>query len=468
MKKIIIFIMTAGVIAGTAFVYHNIKSNNAPSMIEMITTADSDETIDIEIQSEIIIETDDTLPNDDIVNAEGKVLRIKAWDEEFKYFIENYCLDLIPDDVSLEWSWFDANESLLSVYQEGLYTELAENDSGFDSNPIDIFFIEPYYALKYTNSEYTLNLKELGITDDDLINCYPYTIDLGTNDYGEFKSITWQASPVVFTYRRSIAENAFGSDDPEYVQSLVSDWESFDKTAEQLFDKGYRMVSGYDDLFRVHSKRTIPWVDANKKIQIDDNLFNWVDRATHYTLNEYNNNTGMWSTEWFDDVNDSSNVFGYFFAPWAIDFMLPLSNTIGDWAVCEGPETNYWGGTMVCVNKNTDNQTLACDVIRRILTDTDNLHSLADNGYLANNMAVMSEYAKTSTSDLLGGQHHNQVYHNAAMKIDVKKATPYDMDLDINFISAFTSYLSGHDDKETALNNFYDYSTEMYPELNYK
>ena len=41
-------------------------------------------------------------------------------------------------------------------------------------------------------------------------------------------------------YRRDIAKEVFGSDDPAEVQKKVADWDTFKATAEELKEKGYQ------------------------------------------------------------------------------------------------------------------------------------------------------------------------------------------------------------------------------------
>ena len=96
-----------------------------------------------------------------------------------------------------------------------------------------MFLIEADYALKYVNSDYTLDVKDVGLTDDDLKDMYQYTKDIATDSKGKLKATTWQATPGLFAYRRSIAKDVLGTDDPDKVQEALSTWDKFDKVAEQ-------------------------------------------------------------------------------------------------------------------------------------------------------------------------------------------------------------------------------------------
>ena len=91
------------------------------------------------------------------------------------------------------------------------------------------------------------------MTSADVANQYKYTKDIMTDSKGVLKGVSWQACPGGFIYRRSIAKAVLGTDDPAKVQEALSSWDKFDAVAAQAKAKGYFMLSGFDDAFRVFS-----------------------------------------------------------------------------------------------------------------------------------------------------------------------------------------------------------------------
>lgn len=60
-----------------------------------------------------------------------------------------------------------------------------------------------------------------------------------------------------------IAKDVLGTDDPAEVQAYLSDWDKFDEVATKAAEKGYKMLSGYDDSYRTFSNNvSAPWVDG--------------------------------------------------------------------------------------------------------------------------------------------------------------------------------------------------------------
>ena len=108
--------------------------------------------------------------------------------------------------------------------------------------------------MKYAQSDMTLDVeKDLGLTEEQMSQMYDYTKQIMTTEEGSIKGVTAFASPVWFTYRRSIAKDVLGTDDPVQVQEYLTDWDKFDEAAVMAKEKGYKMLSGYSDSYRVFS-----------------------------------------------------------------------------------------------------------------------------------------------------------------------------------------------------------------------
>ena len=230
-------------------------------------------------------------PAADAAAEEGKVLNIWCWNDEFQSRFNDYypgvkeiaadkSTTTLNNGVTVKWT-INPNDN--NNYQNKLDEALLKQDSAVADDKIDIFLIEADYALKYVDSEYTLDVKkDVGLTDDDLKDQYQYTKDIVTVD-GVQKGTTWQATPGLFAYRRSIAEDVLGTDDPTEVQAALSDWDKFNDVAEKAAAKGYKMLSGYDDSYRTFPNNvSAGWVDGTT-VKVDPNIMNWVDQTKTYT-----------------------------------------------------------------------------------------------------------------------------------------------------------------------------------------
>ena len=123
--------------------------------------------------------------------AQGKVLNIWCWNDEFQGRFNNYYPEVasiaedkstttLKDGTVVKWT-INANEN--NNYQNKLDEALLSQDSAADDDKIDIFLIEADYALKYVDSDYVLDVKsDIGLTDSDLAGQYQYTKDIVTVD----------------------------------------------------------------------------------------------------------------------------------------------------------------------------------------------------------------------------------------------------------------------------------------------
>lgn len=438
--------------------------------------------------------TTDSSKTDDSSNAgtsdkftlkegEGKTLNIAVWNEEFENYFNKYLKDKMPEGVTVN---FKKTENANNAYQNKLDEDLPKNEAASADDKIDMFLFEADYALKYVNSEYTLDVKSLGLTDEDLSGMYQYTKDVCTTQDGSkvLKGVSWQATPGLYAYRRSIAKDVLGTDDPDKVQEALADWTKFDEVAAKAADKGYKMLSGYDDAYRTFSNNVAaPWVNENKEIIIDANIMKWVDQTKTYTDKGYNNKTSLWTDAWAADQGPDGKVFGFFYSTWGINFTL-LGNSLavkekdggklevgnggyGDWAVCYGPQAYFWGGTWLAAAKGTDNAALVGDVMKAFCCNKDfGLQFTKDTQDYYNNEAAMKELAASDfKSAFLGGQNHIALFVETAPKIDMSKISIYDQGLNETLQAKFKEYFDGTVDKDTALKNFYEAAIVKYPEL---
>lgn len=417
-------------------------------------------------------------------------LRIYCWNTEFKNRFDDYYSKFTDKEVTtqkykdkdgkerdevvtvdgkkVEWIQIE-NEG--NAYQTKLDEALAgQKDS---ENKVDIFLIEADYALKYINGDVALSVQDLGITEDDLKEQYQYVKDVATDTAtGELKGVSWQATPGLFLYNAEYAKEVLGTDDPAEVQEFVKDWDTFTETAQKMADKGIKMLSGYDDAYRLYSNNvSAPWVDG-KKVTIDPQIAEWVKQTKDYTDKGYNNKTSLWDDAWAAGQKIDGKVFGYFFSTWGIPFTL-LGNTgedgFGKWRACEGPQSYFWGGTWICGAIDSDNTDLVADVMKVMTCNKDCMKAITktEQDYTNNKAAIQELMDEGYTNDFLGGQNHLALLTEAADKISLdNKISAYDQGLNEKFQAAMKSYFDGNSSYEEAIDAFKKEISALYSNLN--
>lgn len=411
---------------------------------------------------------------------EGKVVNIYVWNDEFKARYEDYYASKLPAGYTVN---FVTTPSENNAYQNALDEALLNQANAKADDKVDMFLVEADYILKYVNSDSTLDLKEVGITEQDMSKQFDYTKVIAQDTKGAQKGISWQGCPGLYIYRRSIAKEVLGTDDPAEVQKAINDWDTFDKTAAKMKDKGFYMVSGFDDSYRTFSNNVSgPWVNGDKVV-IDPKIEKWIEQTKNYTDKGYNQKTVLWAAEWASGQGPEGKVFGYFMPAWGVDFTIAKNSlakaeadggkqevgngSFGDWAATTGPESYNWGGTWLCAATGTDNADIVADIMKTICTDDATMKKIVEEkNDFVNNKTVMEALAKSDyKSNFLGGQNPMQMYYDAAEKIDMSKISPYDQGLNESIQTAMHDYFNGTVDKDTAMKNFYTSIKEKYPEL---
>ena len=424
------------------------------------------------------------------VVEEGKVLNIRVWNDEFIGRFRNYYpgyletkadgTDLLDDGTIVNWIQV-ANDN--NGYQNALDTALQNQDSAAADDKIDMFLIEADYAMKYANETYALDvINDLGIPEYTLSQQYQYTKDIVTDESGALRAVSWQATPGLFAYRTDIAQEVLGVSEPDDVQALLNNWTKFDDVAEDMNAAGYAMISGFDDAYRAYSNNvSAPWVDADGKIIVDDQIVEWIKQTKIYSDNGYNNGSNLWSGEWFTDMGPSGTAFGYFFSTWGINFVLSGGSLadaeqpaeagnglFGDYRVIEGPASFYWGGTWLVGAKGTDNPTLVKDIMMKLTANEKIMTQITlDTEDYTNHMAAMDAIANDENygSAFLGGQNHIALFNESASVIDMSNISPYDQGLNENIQNAFKDYFLGTVTWDEAWDTFEEQVTTLYPEL---
>lgn len=245
----------------------------------------------------------ETAVSEAAASDEGSVFNVYVWNEEFKSRVEDHYpgyeqVDATTGkigDVTVNWV-ITANDN--NAYQNNLDENLLKQADAAADDKIDMFLVEADYALKYVDTEYTMKIADLGITDADLANQYQYTKDIVTDSNGDLKGVSWQGCPGVLIYNRAVASEVLGTDVPEEVQEYVSDWDKFAETAAAMKDAGYYMTSSVNDTYRVYSNNvSSKWV-VDGKINVDANLMNWVEDSKAMVDAGQTGTHELWSDEW--------------------------------------------------------------------------------------------------------------------------------------------------------------------------
>ncbi len=416
---------------------------------------------------------------------EGKVINIYSWNDEFRTRLEavypevestsdDGTVTTLKDGTEIHWI---INPNQDGVYQQKLDEALMGQVDAAPDDKVDIFLSETDYVYKYTDAEadVAMPLEDLGIDPEtDLADQYEFTKTTASDENGVQRGSTWQCCPGLLVYRRDIAKDVFGTDDPAAVGEKVKDWDTLKTTAEELKAKGYYTFSSYADTFRLYGNSiSEPWVAVgDTTIKVDQKIMDWVSDSKEWLDAGYldKNVKGQWNDDWNKAMSSSSKVFAFLLPAWGIDFTLNPNWDGGDgaWAVTNPPQEYNWGGSYIHACTGTDNPEHVKDIILSLTADKDNLLKISKD-YLdfTNTVSGMQEAAESDeyASDFLGGQNPYQYYAPVAENIEIAPLSSYDQGCVELIQNSFSDYFQGNVDFDRAKSNFETAIKERYPDI---
>ena len=417
---------------------------------------------------------------------EGKVINIYSWNDEFRERLEavypeveetskDGTVTTLKDGTEIHWI---INPNQDGVYQQKLDEALLKQADASADDKIDIFLSETDYVFKYTDkdADVAMPLKDLGIDPDkDLADQYDFTRTTASDSDGVQRGSTWQCCPGLLVYRRDIAQDVFGTDDPAAVGEKVKDWDTLKATAEELKAKGYYTFASYADTFRLYGNSiSESWVQpGDTTVKVDPQIMNWIDNSKEWLDAGYLNPTvkGQWNDDWNKAMSSQSNVFAFLLPAWGIDFVLNPNwdGDAGAWAVTNPPQEYNWGGSYIHAATGTDNPEHAKDIILAMTADKDNLLKISkDYSDFTNTKSGMQEAATDDanfSSEFLGGQNAFQYFAPVAENIKIAPLSAYDQGCVELIQNSFSHYFQGEVDFDKAKANFETAIKERYPDI---
>ncbi|MDO4623397.1 MAG: carbohydrate ABC transporter substrate-binding protein [Eubacteriales bacterium] len=378
---------------------------------------------------------------------------------------------------------YDINTTIIATTDGAYQPALDQALAGGGKDAPDMYCAESAFVLKYTQGDasgYAAPYKDLGIDVDAAIKdaqIAQYSVDIGTNTDGDVVGLGYQATGGCFIYRRSIAKDTWGTDDPAEISKIIGggtgSWDTFFKAAEDLKAKGYGIVSGDGDIWHaVENSSDQGWI-VDGKLNIDPKREAFMDLSKQLKDNDYHNDTQDWQDAWFADMKGegSKQIFGFFGPAWLINYTLAPNcggeavgeGTYGDWAVCDPPIGFFWGGTWVLANKDSEKKEAVGQIIEWITLNAteDGLQYKWANGTLNGEGGTKDAVASNTVMeksdgslDFLGGQNMFEYFVPANTYANGKNLTQYDETINQYWRDAVRTYTSGEKSKEDAISAF--------------
>lgn len=397
------------------------------------------------------------------------VLNVWSFTDEVPKMIDKY-LEMHPDFAAK----YEIKTTIIATTEGAYQPALDQALVGGGKDAPDLFAAESAFVLKYSQgdaSQYAAPYKDLGIDVNAKIaaaDIAQYTVDIGTNPNGDVVGLGYQATGGAFIYRRSIAKDVWGTDDPAEIGKIIGPgWDKFYQAAADLKAKGYGIVSGDGDPWHaIENSSELPWV-VDGKLTIDPKREAFLDLSMQLKENNYHNDTQDWQDAWFADMKDAGakKILGYFGPAWMINYVIAgnSGDTFGDWAVCEPPVGFFWGGTWVFGSASSPNKDAVGKLIEWITLDTteQGLQYMWANGTLNGEGGTKDAVASGTVMaisngelEFLGGQNMFDIFIPANQFANGKNLTQYDETINRFWRDQVRAYTAGTKTRDQAIKDF--------------
>lgn len=209
---------------------------------------------------------------------------------------------------------------------------------------------------------------------------------------GRILGVDREFNPSGFVFRRSLAKEYLGTDNPDEMVALLSDWDKFVEAGKIVREKSggkVYMLPGLDDInWMLNGQYSDPvFVDNTAQLtKFFTHMFTPMVKIRDAGI------AGVmkrWTPAWNASYNDA-NVLIYQYAPWSGNAALKTNapDAVGDWSVIKATGGAFTlGGTAYGIPKKAKNKELAWEFIRWTLLTQEGTAACVDS------LGVVASYA---------------------------------------------------------------------------
>lgn len=199
------------------------------------------------------------------------------------------------------------------------------------------------------------------LSRDDM---FDYLIDGMSNPEGKIVGVDQSIAPAGFAYKRDLALEYLGTEDPDEVYEMISTWDKFIETGKMVSEKSngtIKMLPGFGDvLYATKGQTTQDYVDGNT-IDITGRMTQALETAIKVRDAEIVGDNELDTPSWNAEFAENETIF-FPAAPWSCEWHVAANDPdgAGNWGLTKAPESGYTkGGTSISIYSESPNKEAA-------------------------------------------------------------------------------------------------------------
>ena len=404
--------------------------------------------------------------------------------------------DLIQFSDKFMEQYPNVNVETIVIAPADYPTKLQTALLGGETEP-DIIVGEPQMLGNWYDAGFFEDLNQAPYNAQDYADqIVDYVWEVGQDENGIQRAISYQITPAGIYYRRDIATEVFGTDDPAEIGKLFADYKTILETGETLKAAGYKIFAS-DAEINYFSGDTAWVIDG--KLNVDQARYDYMDLCVALYQNDLTAFASQWAAPWYqamsgpvplltaetqwgtDDMNiwdaesfaaategaETTEVFAFGLPSWGV---LTMRDNVGDnsgkFGVCAGPSYGFGGGTFIGISAQSERKDLAWEYVKfcTLTESTAEWWIEASQGDCVSLISVLQKHADDENA-IYGNEKLYAFWLEQAEGIDYSKVTKYDKAIGDAWGEAISAVKTGEKSKEDAVNEFYDKVAATYPEL---
>lgn len=404
--------------------------------------------------------------------------------------------DLIQFSDKFMEQYPNVNVETIVIAPADYPTKLQTALLGGETEP-DIIVGEPQMLGNWYDAGFFEDLNQAPYNAQDYADqIVDYVWEVGQDENGIQRAISYQITPAGIYYRRDIATEVFGTDDPAEIGKLFADYKTILETGETLKAAGYKIFASDAEINYFSGDSA--WV-IDGKLNVDQARYDYMDLSVALYQNDLTAFASQWAAPWYqamsgpvplltaetqwgtDDMNiwdaesfaaategaETTEVFAFGLPSWGV---LTMRDNVGDnsgkFGVCAGPSYGFGGGTFIGISAQSERKELAWEYVKfcTLTESTAEWWIEASQGDCVSLISVLQAHADDENA-IYGNEKLYAFWLEQAEGIDYSKVTKYDKAIGDAWGEAISAVKTGEKSKDDAVNEFYDKVAATYPEL---